>query len=92
MIELINDWFDNNHFLILEKLENSDEIKLIYVENLLNKYKNRANMLDEEKNNEFYLSLLNMHIDLLCKLKHFNKILSYLKNNQLYPVDYCLKK
>ena len=92
LIELINDWFENNHFLILEKLENSDEIKLIYVENLLNKYKNRANIIEEEKGNEFYLSLLNTHIDLLCKLKQYNKILSYLKNNQLYPVDYCLKK
>ena len=92
LIELINDWFENNHFLILEKLENSDEIKLIYVENLLNKYKNRANIIEEEKSNEFYLSLLNTHIDLLCKLKQYNKILSYLKNNQLYPVDYCLKK
>ena len=92
LIELINDWFDNNHFLILEKLENFDEIKLIYVENLLNKYKNRANINEEEKSNEFYLNLLNTHIDLLCKLKHFDKILPYLKNNQLYPADYCLKK
>ena len=92
LIELVNDWFDNNHFLILEKLENSDDIKLIYVENLLNKYKNRASMIEDEKNNEFYLNLLNTHIDLLCKLKYYNKILPCLKNNQLYPVDYCLKK
>ena len=92
LIELINDWFDNKHFLILEKLENFDEIKLIYVENLLNKYKNRANINEEEKSNEFYLNLLNTHIDLLCKLKHFDKILPYLKNNQLYSADYCLKK
>ena len=92
LIEVVNDWFDNNHFLILEKLENSDGIKLIYVENLLNKYKNRVNMIEEEKGNEFYFNLLNTHIDLLCKLKYFDKILPCLKNNQLYPVDYCLKK
>ena len=94
LIELVNDWFENNHFLILEKLENSDDIKLIYVENLLNKYKNRANMIEEEKEkgNESYLNLLNTHIDLLCKLKQFDKILPCLKNNQLYPVDYALKK
>ena len=92
LIELVNDYFDNNHFLILEKLENSDDIKLIYVENLLTKYKNRASMLEDEKNNEFYLSLLNTHIDLLCKLKYYNKILPFLKGNQMYPVDYCLKK
>ena len=82
LIELINDWFENNHFLILEKLENSDEIKLIYVENLLNKYKNRANIIEEEKSNEFYLSFLNTQIDILCKLKQYNKILSYLKKKQ----------
>ena len=92
LIEVVNDWFDNNHFLILEKLENSDDIKLIYVENLLNKFKNRVNMIEEEKGNEFYFNLLNTHIDLLCKLKYFDKILPCLKNNQLYPVDYCLKK
>ena len=91
LIELVNDWFDYNHFLILEKLENYDDIKLTYVENLLNKYKNRANMIEDDKS-EFYLNLLNTHIDLLCKLKYYNKILPCLKNNQLYPVDYCLKK
>ena len=92
LIELVIDWFDNNHFLILEKLQNDDDAKLKYVENLLNKYKNRSNLLEEEKSNEFYLNLLNTHIDLLCKLKLFDKILPYLKENQLYPIEYCLKK
>ena len=37
LIELVNDWFDNNHFLILEKLENYDDIKLsfhIYIKHI----------------------------------------------------------
>ena len=93
LIEIVTDWFDNNHSLILEKLDNDDNLKLIYVENLLNKYKNNANSMEEQKdNNDSYINLLNIHIDLLCKLKQYNKILKCLKENQSYPVGECLKK
>ena len=92
LIEIVGDWFDNNHFLILDKLDNNDNLKLIYVENLLNKYKNHTNYIEEQKNKESYLNLLNIHIDLLCKLKQYNKILPCLKENQSYPYEECLKK
>ena len=91
-IEIVADWFDNNHSLIIDKLDNNDNLKLIYVENLLNKYKNHTNYIEEKKNNETYINLLNIHIDLLCKLKQYNKILPCLKENQLYPIEECLKK
>ena len=91
-IEIVTDWFDNNHSLIIDKLDNNDNLKLIYVENLLNKYKNHTNYIEEKKNNETYINLLNIHIDLLCKLKQYNKILPCLKENQLYPIEECLKK
>ena len=91
-IEIVTDWFDNNHSLILEKLDKNDNLKLIYVENLLNKYKNHTNYIEEKKNNDAYINLLNIHIDLLCKLKQYNKILPCLKENQLYPIEECLKK
>ena len=93
LIEIVTEWFDNNHSLVLEKLDNDDNLKLIYVENLLNKYKNNANLMEEQKdNNDSYINLLNIHIDLLCKLKQYNKILKCLKENQSYPVGECLKK
>ena len=92
LIEIVTDWFDNNHFLILEKLENNDNLKLIYVENLLNKYKNHTNYIEEQNNKDSYVKLLNIHIDLLCKLKQYNKILPCLKENNSYPIEECLKK
>jgi len=48
-IEIVTDWFDNNHSLIIDKLDNNDNLKLIYVENLLNKYKNHTNYIEEKK-------------------------------------------
>ena len=92
LIEIVTDWFDNNHFLILEKLENNDNLKLIYVETLLNKYKNHTNYIEEHNNKDSYIKLLNIHIDLLCKLKQYNKILPCLKENNSYPIEECLKK
>ena len=92
LIGLVTDWYDNNHFLILEKLQNDDDAKLKYVENLLNKYKNHTNYIEDVKNKDSYIKLLNIHIDLLCKLKQYNKILPCLKENQSYPIDECLKK
>ena len=92
LIEIVTDWFDNNHSLILEKLDKNDNLKLIYVENLLNKYKNHTNYLEDKKNNDLYINLLNIHIDLLCKLKQYDRILPCLKENQSYPIDECLKK
>jgi len=92
LIEIVTDWFDNDHFLILDKLDDNDNLKLIYVENLLNKYKNHTNYLEELKNKDSYIKLLNIHIDLLCKLKQYDKILPCLKENQSYPIEECLKK
>ena len=92
LIEIVTDWYDNDHFLILEKLDNNDNLKLAYVENLLNKYKNHTNYIEDQGNKDSYIKLLNIHIDLLCKLKQFNKILPFLKENQSYPYDECLKK
>jgi hypothetical protein len=49
-------------------------------------------MEEQKDNNDSYINLLNIHIDLLCKLKQYNKILKCLKENQSYPVGECLKK
>ena len=34
LIELVIDWFDNNHFLILEKLQNDDDAKSMIKEQM----------------------------------------------------------
>ena len=43
---------------------------------------------EKEKGNESYLNLLNTHIDLLCKLKQFDKILPCLKNRPFRAYNY----
>ena len=90
LIELTENWFDRNYGQILFQIENKSN-KLHYLEEILCKYKE-----DEIGQNEYvikeYIKILKLHIDLLCELKYFDKILPNLKKRNFYPVEYCLKK
>ena len=90
LIQLTDIKFDGNHALIIFKI-NNNENKLKYLEEILYKYRE-----DEINPNEpiakEYIEILKLHIDLLCQLKYFDKILPNLKRRYFYPVDYCLNK
>ena len=90
IIELTEKWFEGNYSLILFKITDKS-IKLKYIEEILYKYKE-----DEMGQNDYiikeYVEILKLHIDLLCELKYYDKILPNLKRRYFYPIDYCLKK
>lgn len=82
-------WFDNNHTRAIEKLSKK-EYQLEYVETILEEYK-EDELASEKIETDTYIYLLNMHIDLLCKLNKIDDILPNLKKRPAYPID-CLPK
>jgi len=90
IIELTEKWFEGNYNLILFKITDKS-IKLKYLEEILYKYKEDEMGQNDEVIKE-YVEILKLHIDLLCELKYYDKILPNLKRRYFYPVDFCLKK
>ena len=90
LIDLTDKYFDENHALILFRIK-SKVNKIKYLEEIIYKYKEDEISPSDPIAKE-YIEILKLHIDLLCELKQFNKILPNLKKRYFYPVDYCLKK
>lgn len=89
--ELASKWFENNHKLILSKLEKDKVCQLKYVEEILQTYKEEELPTEVEKM-DVYLYLLTAHITLLCELGKIDEILPCLEKRQSYPVQDCLEK
>ena len=88
--DLIEKYFENDHLKVLEKLSEDKEIKLDYIEGVLENYKEN-NLPTEEEEINLYHKLLSTHIDLLCECNKKNEILKNLKERLSYP-DECLEK
>ena len=82
-------WFENDHIRAIERLSKK-EYQLEYVEAILEQYK-EDELASEKNDTDTYIYLLNMHIDLLCKLNKIDDILPNLKKRPAYPID-CLPK
>ena len=91
LIEIINKWYENDHLLVLDKLNDKPELQLNYIEKVLEKYK-EDEISNKENEIEQYTNLLIDHISLLCKLKKINEILPNLKKRASYPPQECLEK
>ncbi len=83
---LINNWFSKEKNEILNKLTDSKD-KLSYVELLIKDIKTLLNNEIQEEDQIFIEKTLKTHIELLCKLKEYDKILPSLKNIGIYPYD-----
>ena len=90
VIDLTDNLFEGNHTLVLFKINNKIN-KLKYLEEILYKYREDEISPTDPIAKE-YIEILKLHIDLLCELKYYDKILPNLKKRYFYPVDYCLKK
>ena len=90
LIDLTDKYFEGNHALILFKIKDKLNKKK-YLEEIIYKYKEDEISPSDPIAKE-YIEILKLHIDLLCELKEFDKILPNLKKRYFYPVDYCLKK
>ena len=91
LIEIINKWYENDHLLVLDKLNNKPELQLNYIEKVLENYK-EDEISNKENEIEKYTNLLIDHITLLCKLKKIDEILPNLKKRASYPPQECLEK
>ena len=95
---LINTWYKNEKKEVISKLSNKPEIQLIYVEKIVKKIinslkENEGILVDEDP--EWVNSILKLHLKLLCILNQKERILPFLKECSLYPLEdatnLCLK-
>ena len=91
---MITSWFSEEKKQVLDLLNKNKEIQLQYVELLVKKLikemtENQDFDLSELKEDEvkYIQSYLLLHIQLLCANKETNKIISFLKKCDLYPID-----
>ena len=91
VIDLTDNYFNSNYAEILFRI-NKNSVKLKYLEEIIDKYKEDSLDPEEPELKKEYEKILKLHIDLLCKLKYYNQILPNLKKRQLYPIKYCLDK
>ena len=94
---MVSQWFSKEKKIILEDLKKNQDIQLQYVELLVKKLikeKKENNDIDfsETKDEEKYINnFLILHINLLCIKKETKKILNFLKQCDMYPIDECIK-
>ena len=85
---LSRDIFKNNKKEIIERLEKDKKIQLEYIELIIKSLIKREYDFNGEI--EEIKKILILHINLLCQLKQFDKILPYFKSCSLYPFEECL--
>lgn len=88
---LVDTWFDKDKKQIINQLEKDPRLQLQYVELEVDKI--NANLKENENNiegSEDMAPLLKLHIQLLCILQQYDKILPSLQKNSLYPIDEVL--
>lgn len=89
---LVENWYENEQDVIIEKLDKAENLQLKYVENVIEKIKDDVDYSGEhDKKYDQYIKILNLHIKLLCKL-YPSQVLPNLKKRSSYPIDDCLKK
>jgi len=89
---LVENWYENEQDLIIEKLDKAEDLQLKYVENVMEKIKEDVDYTGEhDRKYDQYIKILTLHIKLLCKLNPA-QVLPNLKKRSSYPIDECLKK
>ena len=91
--ELIHEIFPNKKKELIDSLESDKNVQLSFVELLIKPLtsssdENENNINDEDPEEIEYI--FRLHIQLLCELNKFDKILPSLKSSTLYPLDECL--
>ena len=91
---LSKDIFHDSHRQVVFKLKEDKNILLNYIElylqYIIETYENNENNVTIEEMEEIKY-ILEMHINLLCKLNQHEKIIPSLKSCPFYPLNECLK-
>ena len=80
--------FQNLRKEIIEKLEKDKNIQLGYIELLIQSLIRKE--YDIEEDAEEIKAILILHINLLCELKQFDKLIPAFKSYSLYPTEECI--
>ena len=95
---MITSWFNEEKKQVLDLLNKNKDIQLQYVELLVKKLIKELNVNQDfdfselrEDEEKYIKSYLLLHIKLLCAKRETNKILSFLKKCDLYPIDECIE-
>ena len=80
--------FKNNKNEIIKILEKNKKIQLEYIELIIHSLIKKDHDFIEDT--EDIKKILILHINLLCQLKQFDRILPYFKSCSLYPFEECL--
>jgi len=93
LVNLSVKWFNKEQLTIIEKLSTNNEIKLKYIIEYIQYYK--ENNINEEKGKinkeDHYYKILITHIETLCKMEKKKDIIKLLKEDPLYLNNECLK-
>ena len=90
-LEMNLKWLNDEQLLVLKNLSINNNIKLKYIEQYINYY--REKNMNEEKNikgSEYY-KLLIIHVETLCKMGKKNSIINFLKKDSSYLNNDVLK-
>ena len=95
---MISTWFIKEKKQVLEELKVNQDIQLQYVELLVkklirDKQENSEIELSEMKEDEqkYIKNFLVLHIKLLCIKKESKKIITFLKQCDMYPIEDCIQ-
>ena len=94
LINMSLKWLNEEQLTVIEKLSSNNEIKLKYIKEYLNYYK--ENNINEEKDKIYlkesdYYKILIIHIETLSKTGQKKDIINLLKEEPAYLNDDCLK-
>ena len=95
---MISTWFIKEKKQVLEELKVNQDIQLQYVELLVKKLirdKNENSEIDlsemKEDEQKYIKNFLVLHIKLLCIKKESKKIITFLKQCDMYPIEDCIQ-
>ena len=92
--ELSKEIYQGSNKTVILKLKNDKNIQLSYIEliikYIINTYENNEyNVSNEEMKEIKYI--LDLHIQLLCELQYYDKIIPAIKTCAFYPLGDCIK-
>ena len=95
---LVDNWFQNSHEAVINKLDGSDKLQLNYIQQIIKDKEQliKELMLSDEgsvkESEEYqrYLTLLIKHVELLCK-HNKKEVLSSIKGRKFYPISNCIQ-
>ncbi|MCQ2817604.1 MAG: hypothetical protein MJ252_10100 [archaeon] len=84
---LVDSWYSKEKKLVLNQLEKDPKLELQYIQQEVEKINKNIKEENNAEETEDMSEILKLHIQLLCTLKEYDKVLPALKSNSFYPED-----